>query len=82
MIVAAVPTRILRKWDRIAATQLCEAASKQAEEMDRLRSDIAHADSLLDFWHDQALSMQLQLCEEHGTRPGITQAGQLVEARP
>lgn len=93
---AVVPTWILRRWDRIAAAQLCEAASRQAEEMDRLRSDIRHADELLDrtraelqradecaeFWREQALDMQLQLCEREGRESGITQTCKLVVAKP
>lgn len=93
-IHAVVPTRILLRWDAIAAAQLCEAASLQAAEMDRLRSDIRFADQQLDkawadlrraddsaeFWREQALDMQLQLCERTGGELGITQACELVVA--
>ncbi|MEJ1966479.1 MAG: hypothetical protein WDO56_35055 [Gammaproteobacteria bacterium] len=80
-LVAVVPTRILLRWDAIAAVQLCEAASRLAEEMDRLRGDLHAADDSAEFWREQVLDMQLQLCERTGGEPGITQACELVVVR-
>lgn len=81
MIRAIVPTHILRKWDAIAAAQLCEAARLQAEEIDRLRSDIRAADAWADGWRDDAERLQQQLAAVTHGQPGITQSGQLVVVR-
>lgn len=83
--VAIVPTRILRKWDAIAARQLCEAAAEQSALIDRLRLDLddardeaRRADECAESWRDDALRMQEQLCEMTGGQPGLTQQGELV----
>jgi hypothetical protein len=84
---AVVPTRILLRWDALAAAQLCETASRQAAEITRLRVDaeslrgeLQRADECIDFWREQALDMQLQLCARTRGEPGITLAGELVVA--
>jgi hypothetical protein len=76
--VAVVPTRILRRWDALAAIQLCEAATRLAEAEERLRGELQRADDCAEAWREDALRLQEQLCEISGGHAGITQAGALV----
>lgn len=69
---------ILKRWDQFACKQLREAASRLVAENDELRRRLAVAEQGEDFWRDQAMELQLQLCEEHGAARGITQVGRLV----
>lgn len=82
MIRAIVPERIARQWNAVALTQLTAVVASQADEIERLQVELARADDCAEFWHDQATEMQLQLCEEQGAQPGITQSGALVVVAP
>lgn len=87
--VAIVPQSILRKWDRIALLQLAKAANRMHGELDEIRLErdqivrrytIAQINAD-DAWN-QLMDMQLQLCEQHGMEPGLTQSGHLVMVKP
>lgn len=78
MIVAVVPTKILQRWDRIAMLQLTQAAARLSDENDELSERLYRAEETAEFWREQAMDMQLQLCEATDTRPGITRSGALV----
>lgn len=69
---------IQRRWDAIAIDQLRAEVARLAEENDALRDECARAAEDADFWNREARDMQLQLCEQTGGEPGITQAGSLV----
>lgn len=69
---------ILRRWDRIAYAQLCEAAARLADENETLRTELGNAYSDAESWRDDALRLQDELCDATGSAPGITQSGQLV----
>jgi len=78
MIRAIVPTRILRRWDQIAIAQLAQAAVRMSDELAELRETLYRTEDAAQFWSEQAMGMQLAMCEEQGGSPGITKSGQLV----
>lgn len=65
---------ILRRWDRIAHAQLCEAAARLAAENDELQDRVIHAEWSADSWREDFLKM----CEQTGAQPGLTQDGRFV----
>jgi len=73
---------IRRRLDAIAIEQLRAEVSRLAEENEALRDECARAAEDADFWSREATDMHLQLCEEKGGTPGITQAGALVVVTP
>jgi len=71
---AIVPARILRRWDDIAAAQLCDAASRLVEENERLAMDAADAWQMLD--NERDINRELaELCD---AKLGITKDGQML----
>lgn len=75
---AVLPAAVRRRWDAIALAQLAERAAQLDAENDELKCRLAHAEQVADDCWQQAMDMQLQLCERTGSEPGITQDGQLV----
>lgn len=81
---------ILRRWDRIAFSQLAENAARLAVENETLAAALyresARADDA-EAWAESWRNDFLALCEDRGDTPGITVSGALVavpasEARP
>lgn len=82
---AIVPTRILRKWDELAAIQLCAVAARLSEELDQACESVSaavdrewQAIDCANFWQQNAMQMQERFCEMTGAEPGLTQNGTLV----
>jgi hypothetical protein len=75
-LVAIVPVRILRKWDALAAAQLCEAAPKLAEELETERRLRYFAEDSADMWQ------RISEIHQAGGEAGLTVDGQVVEVRP
>lgn len=71
-LTALVPTEILRKWDRIAAVQLCEAASRLAEQNEELERRVYFAEDCADMWQRDA-----EIAREGGIS-GLTINGSIV----
>lgn len=71
--------RITRRLDTAALAQLREVAATQAAEIDALRVRLAFAEEAAESWRDDALRMQLELCELTHSAPGITVGGALVK---
>jgi len=74
---------ILRKWDRIAYSQLCERASLLVQENDTLRSQIealqarlSQTEEIADFWHENAIELAKDM--DSGDGVGLTQSGKIV----
>jgi len=67
-----------RRLDAQALDQLRAVAAAQAEELEALRERCARAEEIAESWRDDALDMQLELCQLRNGHPGITQAGKLV----
>jgi hypothetical protein len=74
-----------RKLDAIALEQLRAEVVMLRERLDLAedRADKAEAEAMrawecADEWRDDAMSMQLQLCDILKAQPGITQNGELV----
>lgn len=80
MIVAVVPTAILRRWDVIAAAQLCEAASRLAAENERLEIELRWADQAAASAENQLEACRGWLDDEPTPRLpiGLMQNGQIV----
>lgn len=70
-----------RRLDAEALVQLRAEAARLAAENDELRNRCIYAEENAEFWWSEATSLQLQLCEQRGGSPGITQGGHLVVAR-
>jgi len=69
-----------RRFDRDAIGQLRAEVARLAAENDELRERLAYAEDAATSWRDDALDLQLQLCEQHGAQPGIAADGRLVAA--
>jgi SMC interacting uncharacterized protein involved in chromosome segregation len=76
---------IQRRLDSIAIQQLRDEVARLATENDQLREQCQRAETLAEelrdiaeSWRDDALEMQLELCEQSGGSPGITMGGDLV----
>lgn len=69
---------IFRRWDRIAAHQLVEAAARLAEENDRLRAQVRLAEDAAESWRDDALRLMEDACAQGDRHPGITPGGSLL----
>lgn len=74
--LAIVPTRILRKWDALAAQQLFEIAPRIAEELDEERQLRFLAEDQADMWE------RISEIRQHGDDVGLTIDGQIVAVSP
>lgn len=72
---------VRRRLDLFALEQLRFEASRLYVENESLRDEALRANEAADFWREQALDMQLALCEKQGSEPGITVDGQLVTVK-
>lgn len=72
-LTAIVPTEILRKWDRIAAVQLCEAAARLVEQNDDLARRAYWAEQSADMWERDA-----EIARDGGIA-GLTIDGRIVQ---
>jgi len=52
-----LPARVLKRWDRLAAAQLCAAVADLAQENEQLRRDLASAEDAADHWHANTLAL-------------------------
>lgn len=77
-VKAVLTPAALKRWNAIALTQLAEACARLAAENEDLRCRLARAESNADDCWQQAMDMQMQLCEMSGSQPGLTQSGALV----
>jgi len=68
---AVVSASMLKRWDRLAAPQLCERVASLAEENEELRQQLSWADECVEHWHDNAVELA-------GDNAGLTIDGKLV----
>jgi hypothetical protein len=56
----ALPTHILKRWDEIAATQLCQRAAELDAENEELQRRLRWAEQLADRWHDHTAPTDIE----------------------
>lgn len=76
---------VLRRLDRMAVSQLCAEIGRLAAENEVLSTLVVEnaeranlAESAAEWWREDALELQAQLCDATGGRPGLTIEGTLV----
>jgi hypothetical protein len=56
----ALPARILKRWDAIAAKQLCHRAAQLDQENEELQRRLRWAEQLADRWHDHTAPTDIE----------------------
>jgi hypothetical protein len=69
---------IARRLDAFAIEQLRSEVVRLAQENENLRRQLSWAEDSAELWRQDAMDMQLQLCAETNSAPGITITGQLA----
>ncbi|MBK0011109.1 hypothetical protein [Stenotrophomonas sp. S41] len=75
---AQTAAAVLRRLDRLAFSQLCAEAARLAVENEELRQQLWLAEHAAQSWQEDAMTLQQDLCEATGGRPGLTVDGCLV----
>lgn len=78
MSAPAAFSRVARRLEALELQTLRALCERQHEEIALLRAQLAAADQAAESWRDDALDLQIQLCELTHARPGITKEGRLV----
>lgn len=76
-----VLSRLIQRLHRAELEHLREHCTELAELLDEALARARAAEDAADYWHSQAVALQLQLAGDDGT-PGITRGGDLVVLRP
>ena len=66
-----LPRRLLRRWDALAAPQLCERIAQLEAENEELRRQLYWAEDAAEHWQQNAMELA-------GDHPGLTQSGHIV----
>lgn len=74
---AAAVARVARRLEALELQTLRSLCEKQHAEIDRLREHVDRAEEVAEFWREEAIELQQQLCEVTDGRPGLTQGGRL-----
>lgn len=75
---AAAVAQVARRLEALELQTLRSLCEKQHAEIDRLREHVDRAEEVAEFWREEALELQEQLCEVTNGRLGLTQGGHLV----
>lgn len=69
---------VARRLEALELQSLRTLCEKQHEEIARLSEQLALAEQEAEFWREDALGLQAQLCELTKGAPGMTRDGRLV----
>ena len=58
--IITLPTRVLKRWDVIAAEQLCQRAVELEAENEELQRRLRWAEQLADRWHDHTVPTDIE----------------------